>query len=126
MNDTDEVIRREAERFARDLAAEASRYSRLVNLERRGERAADNLRDGLTERPLSIELKSTIEVLIGTGGPACGVRFQVSRQKWGWEMESGSVWWQDWFTPKVYEPLDDETAQTLFDLWGCESDGATC
>lgn len=118
MNDD---IRVEAERFAARLENEVSRLNRLAGLDGRADEAWQAMYDELAERPLSVDLVRRVDVLIGTGGPACGVTFDMHPCAYGWAMTAGRVWWQDWGTPKMYADLDEDAAQTLFDLWGCEN-----
>ena len=120
---TTEELRTAARRSADDLAETVERIRRLADLGDRGESAGDQLRDELRERPLEITCPVRVEVLLYTGGPAGGVTFGCERRA-GWlDMTSARVWHQDWYTPREYVNLDDDTARTLWDAWGCEFAG---
>lgn len=108
---------------ARDLAhwleEDVIRLNRLNNLGERADDAAEEFFMELEQRPLAVEAKVTVEVLLYTGGPAGGVTFECERDDYGHlDWLSARVWHQDWFTPKHWWPLDDDTAQSLWDLWG--------
>lgn len=84
--------------------------------------------DELLEEPLSIEWTGTcssnpaygdaewtvetVEVLLGTGGPAYGITFT--------DTDDARVWYQDWFTPKEYVTLSSEAASRLAAVYGLE------
>jgi hypothetical protein len=53
-----------------------------------------------------------VEVTLGTGGPARGIRF--------YDADRADCWHQDWFTPRVCATLDSTTAQMLSEHWGLE------
>jgi hypothetical protein len=53
-----------------------------------------------------------VEVSLGTGGPARGIRF--------YDADRADCWHQDWFTPRVCATLDSTTAQMLSEHWGLE------
>ncbi len=56
------------------------------------------------------------------GGPAGGVEFDVQRGDYGQlEFRAARTWHQDWYQPKGYAALDDETGEFLFNLWAIES-----
>ena len=118
---TTEELRTAARCSADDLAATVERIRRLTVLGDRGESAGDQLRDELCERPLEITCPVRVEVLLYTGGPAGGVTFECERGRFGLEMTSARVWHQDWYTGREYVDLDDDTAQALWDAWGCEA-----
>lgn len=65
-------------------------------------------------------ISMTVDVTLYGGGPAGGVEFDVEKGRYGLEMLGARVWHQDWFEPKGYAPLDDDTASRLFNLWGLE------
>ena len=53
-----------------------------------------------------------VEVTLGTGGPARGIRF--------YDSDRADCWHQDWGTPRVCAGLDSTTADMLAQLWGLE------
>lgn len=50
------------------------------------------------------------------GGPAGGVEFKLNVEDNDWA--TAHTWHQEWFEPRVYAELDDDTAQFLWDWWG--------
>ncbi|HXH32850.1 MAG TPA: hypothetical protein VNJ54_00400 [Plantibacter sp.] len=53
-----------------------------------------------------------IDVLIGTGGPACGIEFRDS--------DDAKCWFQNWFTVREYAYLSSTVAQHIADHLGLE------
>ncbi|HXH32846.1 MAG TPA: hypothetical protein VNJ54_00380 [Plantibacter sp.] len=53
-----------------------------------------------------------IDVLIGTGGPACGIEFRDS--------DNAKCWFQNWYTVREYAYLSSAVAQRLADHLGLE------
>ncbi len=112
----------QAKNLLAELESDVARIERLEGLDGRADDAAQELRDRIREHPLEVSAKVTIEVLLGTGGPACGVTFDAEAGPHGVYVPlRGRVWWQDWFTPRVYanECLTDDIAEQLFEMWGC-------
>jgi len=108
--------------MVRDLESQVERVRRLRNLGDRAERAAEAAWDELAEEPLSVDLEMTVNVTLGTGGPARGVEFSVEQhERFGLVVTSARAWWQDWFTGKTYDSLDEDTAEYLADVWGVTS-----
>lgn len=105
-----------------ELTKQVERLQALGRLGDRAESARDAYWDELAEEPLSVELEMTVNVTLGTGGPANGVEFTVTKhERYGLEVTGARAWWQDWFTGKTYESLDDDTAEFLADIWGVSS-----
>lgn len=90
----------------------------------------DRIIDGYVGDPLDIEVTVSgsysdwaygdpkdmsvdyIEVTLGTGGPARGVRFYDSNR--------ADAWHQDWGTPRVCYPLEGSYVELLAVHWGLE------
>lgn len=87
-------------------------------------RDLDSLRDDCREQIDSWNYGAgvdfTVNVTMYGGGPAGGIEFECGRTRHGLEMYSGRVWHQDWFQPKGWASLDDDTASRLWDTWGLE------
>jgi hypothetical protein len=86
----------------------------------RADDAAQALRDELSERVLSIDLRVKLDVTLYTGGPAGGVEFDVRQDGDTWELITARVWHQDWGTARGYAEMTDDEAQALFDAWNLE------
>lgn len=69
---------------------------------------------------LSIDSKITITVLTGTGGPANGIDFECDIEDGRCVLIRARTWWQDWFVEKAYAPLEDRTAQNMFEALSLE------
>lgn len=63
---------------------------------RRAERARE-LASEICGEPLSIERQTVVTVTLSTGGPASGYEIWLDDDG---QPESGSYWYQDWFTEK--------------------------
>lgn len=122
MTDTRERTQQEqARELARDLERHIEVMDRLQGLNGRADDAYDEMHDEIAERPLCADLRITIDVTLGTGGPASGVEFDCERETYGLDWTSARVWHQDWFTSRGYAELDTDTAQRLWDIWGLET-----
>lgn len=80
----------------------------------------DEAREHIDAWSCGAGISMTVDVILYGGGPAGGIEFDVEKGRFGLEMLSARVWHQDWFEPKGYAPLDDDTASRLFDAWGLE------
>lgn len=113
-----------ARRLRDDLERELARLDRLRDLAERApgrfglEEAYEEADMELMDRPYGISVTMQVEVMLYGGGPAGGVIFDCEQNKRGLEMLSARAWHQDWFQPKGYWPLDDDTAERYFELWG--------
>lgn len=100
-----------AANLAEDLERKARIFQAVQDRSDRWPDTAESLREDI-ENVLEVKRTITYEVLLGTGGPACGVEFTDSRE--------ARVWWQDWFTLKTYIDLDPDAAETLASVWGID------
>jgi hypothetical protein len=60
--------------------------------------------------PLDVEVRHTMRVLIGTGGPGDWLDIPITRTKYGWELadDAATYVFQDWFDSADIR-TDDET-----------------
>lgn len=126
MSDRPETMQEAAQRIRERLTNDANRARRLREL---GDRSGyDGFYDAADEvdpaqSALSVDMTRTVDVLLGTGGPAYGVRWEVEwNERWhGYRPTGpGRVWFQDWFTSKSFVELDDDTSEYLFESFGVE------
>lgn len=125
---TDERITMTMEEGARklrdSLEEDLARLARIEELRDRApgrfglDEAWEEAEMELYEKPYGISVTMQVEVMLYGGGPAGGVIFDCEQNKRGLEMLSARAWHQDWFQPKGYWPLDDDTAERFFELWG--------
>lgn len=57
----------------------------------------------------------TVSILCYGGGPAGGVEFDLNQAGDDWVR--ARTWNQEWFEPRKYSDLDEDTAQFLWDWW---------
>ena len=113
-----------AQRLADNLEATVRQIERLNALGNRGEDAGKQAYEELIERPAGISMSIVVDVELYGGGPAGGIRFECERGDYGvLDMLSCRAWHQDWFQPKGWSTVDDDTANFLFDAWCIESMG---
>lgn len=115
-----------ARRNRDDLEAMVQRLEKLRSLNHRNlcsDEALEEYEGELRDRPYGIGTTIIVEVELYGGGPAGGVHFHCDRGEHGLELIRAEVWHQDWFQPKGFSRLDDDVAEALFDLWGCEYAG---
>ena len=107
------TMEQEAERFASSLAERTEKF-------RTGD--ADPYEDDDEgDIPETYGHDIVIRVHCYGGGPAGGVEFDCQRGRYGLDWVSARTWHQDWFQPKGYAPLDNDTADFLFQHWGIGS-----
>lgn len=80
----------------------------------------EEAQERIQERNYGAGVKIVVDVTLYGGGPAGGIEFECEKGRYGLVMLSAQVWHQDWFQPKGYAVLDDDTAEPLFQLWGLE------
>jgi hypothetical protein len=70
--------------------------------------------------PLSIDVSTTVDVCLSTGGPADGFRVTFSLVGTIPEPIRAEYWYQDWFDGATL-PLDEATMESVVNLFGLES-----
>lgn len=75
-------------------------------------------REGDNDLPEAYGADIVIRIHTYGGGPAGGVEFDVDSDRRSFM--TARTWHQDWFQPKGYAPLDNDTAEFLWDYWYLE------
>lgn len=77
-------------------------------LEEYGEKDTEELYDELSEFPLSAEITHTFIVQLSTGGPGDQFECEVSKGKYGWEIDEIRYRFMDWWDGDVVRLLGEE------------------
>lgn len=124
---TEDDMIAEAKNHAESLEAD---LERLFQIERRNRDAdeqwdhiVERCEENLRERCYGIDAKIVVTATLYGGGPAGGIDFHCTRERYGLELDYARVWHQDWFLPKGYADLDNDVAERLFQIWGIEYAG---
>lgn len=80
----------------------------------------EKLMDSYDQGILSIDTIVIKDVLLSTGGPASGIEFHLIDYGDSYGFQSARYWYQDWFTPKQYSPIQNEIGERMFDHFGFE------
>ena len=132
MTDDRPTMEQEARKHLGYITEELAKIERLRELhdtaEQNGsgleemlEKALEEAEDEMRERPYGVSTSITVEVELYGGGPAGGIHFECTKNGGYLEWHAARMWHQDWFQPKGWVTLDDDTADTLWNYWGLES-----
>lgn len=78
------------------------------------------LMDSYDQGILSIDTIVIKDVLLSTGGPASGIEFRLIDYGDSYGFQSARYWYQDWFTPRQYSPIQNDIGERMFDHFGFE------
>lgn len=115
-------IEKKLRRLERLRELESTAHDQGSGLEAMLGHAVEEAETEVREMPYGVGTTITVEITLYGGGPAGGIEFECNRSPYGGlEWQTARLWHNDWFQPKGWVTLDNDTAQTLWDLWGLES-----